>query len=103
MTSPLYNKVRDAIVEAVPELKANGAWDEACMKLGLEDVLRAMNEKNFMIAVSCTGGFYNLISHEFFRENEINSIYWTHGKPLHEQDKPTIDFLHSVLCKEKTT
>ncbi len=159
MTSSLYNKVRDAIVEVIPDImdvkfgcrirskiqgygviegkaarqrgekedtfvcmpadsvKRNTLGSFFCPMSGmkvlgrpitLEDVLRAMdkNDNAEGVSVNRDGRFVNIlydVSEQKEIYNDKNYPYWRLGKPLHDQSNECIEFLASVLRKEKTT
>ncbi len=78
-----------------------GEYDENTREvpLTLEHVLRALWKRNESWGNVYITGERHSISKEL---SEV-LFRWIFGKPLHDQDEPTIDFLASVLCKEKTT
>lgn len=94
-----YEKVRAAIVKAVPEIVQVGEFYgepiEHERPITLEDVLRAIEQTGKMAELHGDGTL-RVFHNDFDDAPGQNKLLL--GKPLSEQSPETIDFLAGVLC-----
>ncbi len=109
-----YNQLREEIILAVPEIVINEnaqliqfngkvKYFRQYRPITLEDCLIAIDKKELKneygdktFVMINTNGMFETDLYNW----EEEPVFWTIGKPLHQQEQETIDFLWDLICNK---
>lgn len=105
-----YQAVREAVITAVPDVYETVEWrgDEPLISrarpIQLHDVLRAIKfaeeaRNLYYVTVYASGAMCLFEKSMEGPDMAISQCDWNLAEPLENQPTQTIDFLHSILCK----
>lgn len=105
MKQQLIKEITDEVVKYVPEIMelkfGCRIWrkDNEGRDITLEDVLIAANKNSLFsdvkLAITSEGLFFDTASYSVIDWD--TEVFWQLGKPLHEQDEKTLQFIRNIL------